>query len=131
MSGVRNRRSVAIRSKRGMSQVRSTFIIVAAAFLLALPSAALAQGGYGPSNGVLGEEESGGGSAPASGGGTSPNGGKSAPAAAPVPATVESGTDTGGGGQLPFTGADLLVVAAIGMALVGAGVGLRRMRDTP
>jgi hypothetical protein len=114
-----------------MSHVRSTFIIVAAALLLALPTAALAQGGYGPGNGVLGEENSsGGGVAPATGGGSGPSGG-GGQGGHTAPATIESGSDTGGGGQLPFTGADLLVVAAIGMALVGAGVGLRRLRDHP
>jgi hypothetical protein len=107
-----------------MRHVKSTFIIVAAALLLALPSAALAQtGGYGPGQGVLGEENASGGGAPTS---NNNNGGGGNEAA---PTTVESGANNGG--TLPFTGADLIVIAAIGMALLGAGIGLRRLRDNP
>ena len=101
--------------------------MVAAVLLLALPSLAVAQGGYGAGGGVLGEENAGGGPTNSNnnnGGGG--GGGETAPAA-----TVENGTNASSGGSLPFTGADLLVVAAIGMALVGAGVGLRRLRDNP
>ena len=111
-------------TQRGMRHVKSTFVILAAALLLALPTAALAQGsGYGPGQGVLGEENASGGGPSANNGG----GGGGNQAAAPT--TVESGADTGG--SLPFTGADLVVIAAIGMALLGAGIGLRRLRDNP
>ena len=107
--------------------MRFTSIIVAAVLLLALPSLAVAQGGYGPGGGVLGEENAGGG-APTTTNNDNGGGGQGGDTA---PASVESGANVSGGGSLPFTGADLLVVAAIGMALVGAGVGLRRLRDNP
>jgi len=107
---------------RGMSYVKSTLIILAAALALALPSAALAQGnGYGAGGGVLGEQNNGGGS-------SKPSGGNAGEQAAAAPVSAEHGTS---GGQLPFTGADLLIVAGIGMVLLGAGVGLRRLRDNP
>jgi hypothetical protein len=106
--------------------VRRIFIIMVAVMALALPSAALAQDGYGPSGGVLPEESSGGG-----GGGPSGTSGGGKPPAATAPATVENGVQSSGGGELPFTGADLLVVAGIGLVLVGAGVGLRRLRANP
>jgi hypothetical protein len=108
--------------------VRFISIIVAAVLLLALPSLAVAQGGYGPSGGVLGEENAGGGAPTTTNNG---NGGGGSQGGDTAPASVESGANVSGGGSLPFTGADLLVVAAIGMALVGAGVGLRRLRDNP
>ena len=114
--------------KRGMNYVKSTFIIVATVLALALPSTALAQGsGYGPGGGVLGEQNSGGGgNGPA--GGSAPSGGNAGEQAAVAPVPAEHGTS---GGSLPFTGSDLLVVAGIGMVLLGAGVGLRRLRDNP
>jgi len=109
--------------KRGMNHVKSTLIILAAVLALALPSAAMAQNGYGAGGGVLGEQNSGGG-----GGGSQPSGGNAGEQAAAAPVPAEHGTS---GGQLPFTGSDLLVVAGIGMVLLGAGVGLRRLRDNP
>jgi hypothetical protein len=107
--------------------VRTSLIITAAVLALALPSAALAQDGYGPGGGVLGEQNSGGGPTGTSGGG----GGGEKPGATAPAASVERGAQANGSGGLPFTGLDLLVIAGIGMALVGAGVGLRRLRDNP
>jgi hypothetical protein len=102
-------------------------IITAAVLALALPSAALAQDGYGGGGGVLGEQNSGGGPTGASGG----SGGGGDKAATAPAASVERGAQASESGALPFTGIDLLVVAGIGLALVGAGVGLRRLRDNP
>jgi hypothetical protein len=82
---------------------------------------------------VLGEQNSGGGPTGTSGGGptgTSGGGGGEKPASAPA-TSVERGAQASESGGLPFTGLDLFVVAGIGLALVGAGVGLRRLRENP
>ena len=115
-----------MRDQRRNSKVRTALIITAAVAALALPSAALAQGGYGPAG------------------------------ACSVSRTRAAahrhvrrrrrwrreGRDGAGGlGRAGRAGErerraavhrlDLLVIAGIGMALVGAGVGLRRLRDNP
>jgi hypothetical protein len=43
-------------------------------------------------------------------------------------AATSQGTSGGGGGDLPFTGLDVGIVALAGIALVGAGFGLRRVQ---
>jgi hypothetical protein len=100
-----------------MVWIKKTFAIAAVVALLA-PATALAQSseqGYGgPGNVVSGLEQGGGGG----------GGGGSAPATAPVKATNQ-------GGKLPFTGADLGVLAAAGGLLVGLGFGLRRLTHRP
>ena len=114
--------------------MRTALIITATVLALALPSAALAQGGYGAGGGVLGEQNSGGGPTGTSGGGptgTSGGGGGGEKHASAPATSVERGAQASESGGLPFTGLDLLVIAGIGLALVCAGVGLRRLRDNP
>jgi hypothetical protein len=74
-------------------------------------------------NEVLGERQSGG-SAPAS----QPSG-ATAPAAATAPATAEATNRLVG--NLPFTGLDIGLVAAVGLALAALGFGLRRLTHSP
>ena len=113
--------------------MRTALIITATVLALALPSAALAQGGYGAGGGVLGEQNTGGPTGTSGGGptGTSGGGGGGEKAATAPAASVERGAQASESGALPFSGLDLLVIAGIGLALVGAGVGLRRLRDNP
>jgi hypothetical protein len=87
--------------------IRSLTAIVCALALMA-PSAAFAQStdeGYGGAGGIAGQIDTGG------------------PSEAPV-AAEESGS-------LPFTGADLGVLAAAGGMLVLLGFGLRRLTHRP
>jgi hypothetical protein len=99
-----------------MTKVRKLLAIAGVVALLA-PSAAFAQSsneGYGGDNSVVaGLEEGGGG-----GGGGADN----------APAAVQEADDNG---SLPFTGADLGVVAAAGGLLLGLGFGLRRLTHRP
>ena len=89
--------------------------LLATAGLLALlaPSAAFAQSSmdayHGHNGVVVGLEQGGGG----------------------VSGTSAGPTKTAGGGALPFTGADLGVVAAAGGLLLGLGFGLRRLTHRP
>jgi hypothetical protein len=89
---------------------------ISCAGALVLPSAALADesslGGYGEVGGVSQTEVSGGGPAPG------------APTTPPAVSRPQ-----GGGSSLPFTGFDVLAVAAVGGLLAGAGVTLRRLSD--
>jgi hypothetical protein len=99
-----------------MTKVRKLLAIAGVVALLA-PSAAFAQSSneaYGGDNSVVaGLEEGGGG-----GGGGADN----------APAAVQEADDNG---SLPFTGADLGVVAAAGGLLLGLGFGLRRLTHRP
>jgi hypothetical protein len=92
-----------------MTKIKNLIAIVCAVALMA-PSAAFAQSsdeGYGGFGGIAGQvDENGGGG----------DGG------APQKAD---------GGSLPFTGADLGVLAAAGGILFGLGVGLRRLTHHP
>ena len=84
-------------------------------------SAASAQYGEGEDNGdqgVLGEDESGGG------GPTENNGGPSSPAQ--PNRQVEAGAQTTGGGQLPFTGFAAIPILLGGVALLTTGLVLRK-----
>jgi hypothetical protein len=91
---------------------------ISCAGALVLPSAALADssslGGYGEVGGVSQTEISGGGPAPG------------APATSPPAVSRPQG---GGGASLPFTGFDVLAVAAVGGLLAGAGITLRRLSE--
>jgi len=41
------------------------------------------------------------------------------------------GQDLGGSGRLPFTGMDLMLVAALGAGLLGVGAGMRQLTRPP
>jgi hypothetical protein len=98
-----------------MTRFKKLLAVMGAAALLAFAApAAMAQSGtegYGGSNVVAGLEQGGGGDT-----GT--------PVQAPVQATNE-------GGSLPFTGADLGVLAVAGGLLLGLGLGLRKLTHRP
>jgi hypothetical protein len=93
-----------------MTRIKKLLAVVGATALLAFAApAAFAQSGsegYGGSNVVAGLEQGGGGET-----------------GAPVQA-AESGS-------LPFTGADLGVLAVAGGLLLGLGLGLRRLTHRP
>jgi hypothetical protein len=95
-----------------MTRFKKLLAVVGATALLALAAPAVyAQSGtegYGGSNVVAGLEQGGGGDT-----------------SAPVQATTDEG------GSLPFTGADLGVLAAAGGLLLGLGLGLRRLTHRP
>jgi hypothetical protein len=95
-----------------MTRFKKLLAVVGAAALLALSAPAVyAQSGsegYGGSNVVAGLEQGGG----------DDSGGPTAAA-------------TDEGGSLPFTGADLGVLAAAGGLLLGLGFGLRRLTHRP
>jgi hypothetical protein len=94
-----------------MTRFKKLLAVMGATALLAFAApAAMAQSGtegYGGSNVVAGLEQGGGGDT-----------------GAPVQATNE-------GGSLPFTGADLGVLAVAGGLLLGLGLGLRRLTHRP
>jgi hypothetical protein len=94
-------------------------LAIAGVVALLAPATAFAQSneqGYGgPGNVISGLEQGGGGGG---GGGNGPT------ASAPAKASTSSG-------KLPFTGADLGVLAAAGGLLVGLGFGLRRLTHRP
>ena len=100
-----------------MVWMKRTLAIAGVVALLA-PATAFAQSneqGYGgPGNVISGLEQGGGGG----GGGNGPT--------ASAPATKASTS-----GKLPFTGADLGVLATAGGLLVGLGFGLRRLTHRP
>jgi hypothetical protein len=90
-------------------------VMGATALLAFAAPAAFAQSGtegYGGSNVVAGLEQGGGGDT-------------GAPVQAPVQATANEG------GSLPFTGADLGVLAVAGGLLLGLGLGLRKLTHRP
>jgi hypothetical protein len=96
-----------------MTRFKKLLAVVGAAAMLALAAPAVyaqsGEEGYGGSNVVAGLEQGGGG-----GGDTG----------APVQAAANEGS-------LPFTGADLGVLAAAGGLLLGLGLGLRRLTHRP
>lgn len=95
-----------------MTRFKKLLAVMGATALLAFAApAAMAQSGtegYGGSNVVAGLEQGGGGDT-----GT------------PVQATTNQGS------SLPFTGADLGVLAVAGGLLLGLGLGLRRLTHRP
>jgi hypothetical protein len=105
-----------------MRRMKKTIAIAGVVALLA-PATAVAssssdEGYNGPGNVVQGLQQGGGGG----GGG---GGNESQPVSSqPVKATSQ-------GGKLPFTGADLGVLAAAGGLLAGLGFGLRRLTHRP
>lgn len=105
-----------INNKGVLWSMRKIKMLLAIAGVIALlaPSAAFAQSSgeaYGGDNSVVAGLEQGGGGGGGGGGSTTP-------------------TQTSGG-SLPFTGADLGVVAAAGGLLLGLGFGLRRLTHRP
>src|SRR5436190_14941768 len=99
-----------------MKRMKKIIAIASVGALLA-PATAVAgssdEGYSGPGNVVSGLQQGGGG-----GGGGGGN------ASQPVKASSQ-------GGKLPFTGADLGVLAAAGGLLAGLGFGLRRLTNRP
>ena len=95
-----------------MTRFKKLFAVVGATAMLALAAPAVyadsGTEGYGGANVVAGLEQ---------GGGTD------------TPAPVQAAADEGG--SLPFTGADLGVLAAAGGLLLGLGLGLRRLTHRP
>jgi hypothetical protein len=95
-----------------MTRFKKFLAVMGATALLAFAApAAFAQSGtegYGGSNVVAGLEQGGGGDT-----------------SAPVQAAADEG------GSLPFTGADLGVLAVAGGLLLGLGLGLRRLTHRP
>jgi hypothetical protein len=138
-----------------MTRMKRLLAVVGATALLAFaaPAAFAASGsdGYGGSNVVSGLEQGGSGgggsgenapaestptesapkesapkeSAPKESAPAESTPAESAPVSAPVQATADEG------GSLPFTGADLGVLAAAGGILLGLGFGLRRLTARP
>ncbi len=100
-----------------MTLIKKALAIASISALL-VPTAAMAQSsdeGYGGPGNVISGLEQGGGN----------GGGGNAPAQQqPVKAQAQ-------GGNLPFTGADLGVLAAAGGLLAGFGFGLRRLTHRP
>jgi hypothetical protein len=96
-----------------MTRFKKLLAVMGATALLAFAApAAMAQSGtegYGGSNVVAGLEQGGGG-------------------ATGTPTPVEA---TNQGNSLPFTGADLGVLAVAGGLLLGLGLGLRRLTHRP
>ena len=108
-----------------MTRMKRLLAVVGATALLAFAApAAFAQSGsegYSGSNVVAGLDQGGSG-----GGNSGGNSGEVAPAqTTPVQATADEG------GSLPFTGADLGVLAAAGGILLSLGFGLRRLTHRP
>jgi len=106
-----------------MDKIRKTFAI-AAVFALLAPAAAFAQASneaYGGDGNVVAGLQSGSGGNDGASDGASDGGANGDQRAA-------AATD---GGNLPFTGSDLGVLAAAGGALLGLGYGLRRMTHQP
>ena len=101
-----------------MTRYKKLLAVVVATALLALSAPAVyaqsGEEGYGGSNVVAGLEQGGGGDT-----------GAPVQAAPVVQATADEGA------SLPFTGADLGVLAAAGGLLLGLGLGLRRLTHRP
>jgi hypothetical protein len=110
-----------------MTRMKRLLAVVGATALLAFAApAAFAQSGsegYSGSNVVAGLDQGGGG------GGGGKSGQVAAAETTPVSTPVQATTDTGG--SLPFTGADLGVLAAAGGILLSLGFGLRRLTHRP
>ena len=102
-----------------MTRFKKLFAVMGATALLAFAAPAAFAGqsgteGYGGSNVVAGLEQGGGGDT-----------GAPVQAAPVVQATADEGA------SLPFTGADLGVLAAAGGLLLGLGLGLRKLTHRP
>jgi hypothetical protein len=101
-----------------MTLIKKALVIASISALL-VPAAAMAgssdEGYGGPGNVISGLEQGGGG------------GGGNAPAQQSQPVVKAQSQ----GGNLPFTGADLGVLAAAGGLLAGFGFGLRRLTHRP
>ena len=101
-----------------MTRMKKFLAVMGATALLAFAApAAFAESGsegYGGSNVVAGLEQ---------GGGTDTG--------APVQAAPVQAAAADEGGSLPFTGADLGVLAVAGGLLLGLGLGLRRLTHRP
>ena len=98
-----------------MTRFKKLLAVMGATALLAFAAPAAFAGqsgteGYGGSNVVAGLEQGGGGDTGA-------------------PVQVQAAADEGA--SLPFTGADLGVLAAAGGLLLGLGLGLRRLTHRP
>jgi hypothetical protein len=96
-----------------MTRFKKLFAVLGATAMLAFAAPAYAGSqsgteGYGGSNVVAGLEQGGGDET-----------------GAPVQAAADEG------GSLPFTGADLGVLAAAGGLLLGLGLGLRKLTHRP
>jgi hypothetical protein len=104
-----------------MTRMKRLLAVVGATALLAFAApAAFAQSGsegYSGSNVVAGLDQGGSG------------GGDTGQVAAAQTTPVQATTDEGG--SLPFTGADLGVLAAAGGILLSLGYGLRRLTHRP
>jgi hypothetical protein len=93
--------------------MKKAFALLAVSAMLVLPAVASAQTplGYGSPAGTVQT--------------TIQNG--SAPSAKTVSSTPAAATSTASKGNLPFTGLQVGLVAIAGLALVGTGVGLRKL----
>jgi hypothetical protein len=104
-----------------MTQIKKILAVASIATMLIGPATAFAAKSsdevYGGAGEVISGLQQGGGG----GGGGNTGGGAS-------PSTVKAQSQ---GGNLPFTGADLGVLAAAGGVLVGLGFGLRRLTHRP
>lgn len=108
-----------------MIPIKKTFALVLALIALAAPSTVFAQSGL---SGYENEGSSIQGTVDEGGGG----GGSSDGATATASRSGGSGSGGSGNGEdLPFTGADLGVLAAAGSMLALLGFGLRRMTHRP
>jgi hypothetical protein len=107
-----------------MKRMKNIIAIATVGALLAPTTAVAAnssdEGYAGPGNVVQGLQQGGGGG----GGGGNGGGGGGNQSQPAVNAQSE-------GGKLPFTGADLGVLAAAGGLLAGLGFGLRRLTNRP
>ena len=115
-----------------MTRMSKTILMFAVALMLVLPSAALAQNpgveGYRGSDGTVQGIVESGGSGSGGGNGSGGGGGAEGAGAGTDPSASQQSTGSGSkGGSLPFTGADLGVLAFAGGLLVLMGFGLRRM----
>lgn len=113
-----------------MLRFKMLLAVVAATAMLALQAsvgyAQSATEGYGGSNAVPGLEHGGTGEvAPGAAEGTAAPEDTAAPATAAVQTAVDKG------GSVPFTGADLGVLAAAAGLLLALGFGLRRLTYRP
>jgi|1185.fasta_scaffold86003_2 hypothetical protein len=94
--------------------MKKVFALLVVMAMLALPAAALAQGpGYGMPQGTVQT--------------TIENGTSPKKATQSVPAAATSTPAPEQKGSLPFTGLQVGLVAIAGLALVGTGVGLRKL----
>ena len=125
-----------------MTRISKIFLSLAVALMLALPSAALAQtpgaeGYRGNDDSVQGIVESndngdGSGTEGAQGAGSNPSASQQSTGSGSNPSASQQSSGSGSkGGSLPFTGADLGVLALAGGMLVLMGFGLRRMTHRP